>query len=83
MCGRIHDLPALCNVVKLCYVRYIGLCVFRQTDNNRQVVFWPNDSNGTKRMIETDINDSNLGMVIITAIYFDIAIIIHMSFIDE
>ena len=44
----IHVLHALCHVVKLCYVGDMVLCIFRQTENNGQVGFWPNDSNGTK-----------------------------------
>ena len=71
MYNCIHDLHVLCHVVKLCYIRDMGRWIFHQTDNNGQVGFWPNDSNGTKWVIQTDINDSNSRVVIVTAIHLE------------
>ena len=45
----------------------MGLSIFRQSDSNGKVGFWMN-GNGTKWMIETDIDESNLCMVTIMAI---------------
>ena len=71
MYDSIADLHALCHVVKLCYIRGMGLCNFRQTDSSGQVEFGLNDSNGTKWMLKTDINVCNLRMLAVTAINFD------------
>ena len=41
--------------------RFMTPGIFRQTNSNGQVGFWPGDSYGTKRMTEKDINSSNAG----------------------
>ena len=53
-----------CREIVICQI--YGQTNFRQTDSNVQVGFWPNDSNDTKWVIETDINS---GVVIVTAIH--------------
>ena len=62
------SLHVLCHVVK-CVISEIWTDEFfvRLTDDNGQIVFWPNDSNGTKRVIETDITDINWRVVIVMA----------------
>ena len=69
--GCTTDLHVLCDVAKLCNIRDTGLCIIRQTDSGGQAAFWPNDSNGKKWMIETDISDINLRVVKVTDIQLE------------
>ena len=68
MYDYIHDLLVLCHVVKLCNIRDLGRWNFHYNDSKGQVGVWPNGSNGTKWVIETDINDSNWRLVKVTGI---------------